>query len=84
MSQGHRFNASDAEIIAFLKARRIAKGFTPEDLARLHPRRFENGPHRTALCWARDRIKLLRRKGYIETVDHPGEDKRRVLHRVII
>lgn len=84
MSRARRFHASDAEIIAFLKTRRIAKGFTPEDLARLHPRRFDNGPHRTALHWARDRIKLLRRKGYIETYEHPGEDKRRVLHRVII
>ena len=84
MSRARRFRPSDVEVLAFLRERRIAKAFTPEDLARMHPRRFDNGPHRTALCWARDRIKLLRKHGFIETYEHPGEDKRRVLHRVII
>ena len=64
MSRARRFRPSDVEVLAFLRERRIAKAFTPEDLARMHPRRFDNGPHRTALCWARDRIKLLRKHGF--------------------
>lgn len=83
MSQGQRFRVSDDKILEFLRSRTLSKGFTAEDLARLHPRRNDMSDRRRAVWWARERIKLLRKKNLIVSEEYPGYDKRRVLYKVV-
>lgn len=83
MSQGHRFSYSDQEVIAYLRERKLDQGFLVEDLATMHPRRYENDPKMRAICWARERIKDLRKRGRICNIPYHGADKRRAFYKVV-
>lgn len=77
----NRIYVTDASLITSLYKRTKERGFTTEDVMRLHWDR----QGKRALEWARLRIKRMRAAGYIEVIEEAYEgDKRRKLYGVTV
>lgn len=84
MSRGRQlFRYSNEDIIAYLRERKLDGGFLVEDLATMHPRRYENDPDMRAIWWARERVKSLREQGVICNIPYHGADRRRAFFKVV-
>jgi hypothetical protein len=77
------FRYSNEDIVAYLRERKLDRGFLVEDLAKMHPKRYENDPAMRAIWWARERIKTLRKQGVICSIPYHGADRRRAFFKVV-
>lgn len=77
MGRLNRIYIRTRDIAESMYKRSKERGFTTEDVMRLH----WNRQGHDAIEWARLRVKRLRAQGVIEHVDAELADKRRVLYR---